>query len=241
MGCLNEEIKVAIWDKWFKKEKGAKKKPALLQQQKQKKQKLVKIDSTQDINKIMELIKSSFLIGKTDERYQEIIDNLAWLRNNVAQQKTLEKVSDECAKENTLKDFGDKVFLVVANEFKRVQKEAFGNTTNKKPSEELDIPKEAERITKNVNQEVERTIIRDSQNRILEALKEHGELVFGNDARTKGLTKYTGLERTWIYKVVYLGWDNSGSIKKPQKGTLLAKGLVKVDTEQRPFRVRVKG
>lgn len=239
MGCLNEEGKVAIWNKWFKKEKDTKKKPALLQQQKQKKQKLVKINSTQDINKIMDLLKSSLLIGKTDEKFQTIIDNIAWLRNNVAKQQTLEKVADECAKESTLNEIDKRLFYVIANKLIGQERKAFGKDTEGHVVK--DLPKEVKRITKDIDEAVERTIIRDSHNRILEALKEHGELVFGNDARTKGLTKYTGLERTWIYKVVYLGWDNSGSIKKPQKDTLLAKGLVEVDTEQRPFRVRVKG
>ena len=228
---------MAIWNKFWKK-KAPKKKEASLQQQKPKKQKQVNIESAQDINKLMELLKSSLLMGKTDEKFQTIIDNIAWLRNNVAQQKTLEKVADECAKESTLKEIDKRLFYVIANKLTDQETKVLGKNTEGHIVK--DMPIEVKKIVEDVDRAVERTIIRDSQNRILEALKEHGELVFGNDARTKGLTKHTGLERTWIYKVVYLGWDSSGDVKKPQKDTLLAKGLVEVNTGK-PFRVSLKG
>jgi len=232
------KVKVAIWDKWFKKEKDTKKKPASLLEQKQKKQKQVKIDSSQDIDKLMELIKSSLLIGKTDEKFQTIIDNIAWLRNNVAKQQTLEKVADECAKESTLKEIDKRLFYLIADKLSDGERKAFGKDTGGHVIK--DIPKEVKRIAKDVDEAVERTIIRNSQNKILEVLKDKGELSFGNDSKTKGLTKYTGLNRSWTYKAVYLGWDSSGSPKKPQKDTLAGKGLVEVDTEKRPFRVKLR-
>ena len=234
---------MAIWDKWFKKGKGTKKKPLQLQVQEEKKttKKKAKSDKAFDLNIINKLIGSSFDAGKMEETLHNIHGLLSSINEKGAKQDTLDKVWEQGAKESSLKELDQREEQrhqhLITSILKGAQARSYVP---------IDVPEGKKRIERAISKEVdhiiegEEKIKEEDEKKILQALKTQGKLPFGNDARTKGLSKYTGINRTRIYTLVYKGWDSKGKPDKPRKGTLAERGLVEVVTKDKPFRVRLK-
>lgn len=188
-----------------------------------------------------------------DNKLQEIDRGIREIKKDMAKEDTLKEVHKDVVDKSTMKDLLENYMLkqgmkyfnqdvsgdVSRNVSKETKKETSQETDQETSSETKEfIQNKSQEKAEEFTEEIEQfEKYKKAKEIVIDALKGQGKIKFGNDEGNYGLTKLTGLNRSWIYKVCYLGWDSSGSVEEPAENTLLDENKIKIDKSGRAFKV----
>lgn len=198
---------------------------------------------------LKKIAETSKFASNVDNRLEEIDMGIREIKKEMAKEETLKEVKEDVVNKSTMKDLLENVMLKQGMKYLQGDvSKVETDSVSKETKEETDLETSSE--TKKYIQETSKKKAKEfaeeiediekykkAKDKVKKALKDQGKVKFGNDNGDYGLTKLTGLERSWIYKVCYLGFDSSGSVKDPAEGTLLDEGKISIDKSGRAFKV----
>lgn len=194
---------------------------------------------------LKKIAETSKFASNVDSRLEEIDMGIREIKKEMAKEETLKEVKEDVVNKSTMKDLLENIMLKQGMKYLQgdVSREETANVSKETSSvSEEETKKYIQETSKKKAKEFAEEIddiekYKKAKDKVKKALKDQGKVKFGNDDGDYGLTKLTGLERSWIYKVCYLGFDSSGSVKNPAEGTLLDDNKISIDKSGRAFKV----